>query len=169
MRKRLHGGTPETAERIDHLSQTLDAGIALKRRIIEDLRPSSLDNLGLPRALEILCEDFARRADVQLTTEIADVALRGERALAIYRLVQEALTNVAKYAKARHVQVGLSEVDGRARVQVRDDGVGFDPVRVAQGGHGLAGMRFRMQSCGGDWLLQSALGSGTLVQASMPL
>jgi signal transduction histidine kinase len=170
VRKRLAGSGPEAAERIDHLSQTLDAGIALKRRIIEDLRPSSLDNLGLPRTLEILCSDFARAADVQLSTEIAELPLRGEPALAIYRLVQEALTNIAKYARARHVQVRLSEVGGRAQVQVRDDGVGFDPsTALRQRGHGLSGMRFRMQSCGGDWLLDSAPGRGTLVQASVPL
>ena len=62
LRKRLDTGQPEVAERIVHLGQTLDAGIALKRRIIEDLRPSSLANLGLQRALEILCEEFAQRS-----------------------------------------------------------------------------------------------------------
>jgi signal transduction histidine kinase len=170
VRKRLAASGPEAGERIDHLSQMLDAGIALKRRIIEDLRPSSLDNLGLPRTLEILCSDFARTADVALSTEIDELPLRGERALAIYRLVQEALTNVAKYARARHVQVSLHEVEGHACVQVRDDGLGFDPsTALQQGGHGLNGMRFRMQSCGGDWLLDSAPGRGTLVQASVPM
>lgn len=170
VRKRLAPSGPEAAERIDHLSRTLDAGIALKRRIIEDLRPSALDNLGLSRTLEILCADFARRADLTVDAQIADLPIRGERALAIYRLVQEALTNVAKYARARHVQVRLADVGGRARVQVRDDGIGFDPTAVRPAGaHGLSGMRFRMQSCGGDWLLDSAPGRGTLVQASVPL
>lgn len=170
VRKRLAPSGPEAAERIDHLSRTLDAGIALKRRIIEDLRPSALDNLGLSRTLEILCSDFAQRADLTIDAQIADLPIRGERALAIYRLVQEALTNVAKYARARHVQVSLADVGGRARVQVRDDGIGFDPTAVrTAGAHGLSGMRFRMQSCGGDWLLDSTPGRGTLVQASVPL
>jgi signal transduction histidine kinase len=173
VRKRLAGVAPETAaelaERVEHLGRTLDAGIALKRRIIEDLRPSSLAHLGLQRTLEILCADFARRAEVTLQTTLEDLRLGDEHALAVYRMVQEALTNVAKYAKAHHVRVALQAVDGRARVQVQDDGAGFDTALPRPGSHGLAGMRFRMQSCGGDWSVRSAPGQGTLVQASVPL
>ncbi|MBK9361939.1 MAG: CHASE3 domain-containing protein [Rubrivivax sp.] len=169
VRKRLAGANPEAAERIDHLGRTLDAGIALKRRIIEDLRPSSLTNLGLRRTLEILCADFAQRAELPVATALEDLRLSDERALAVYRVVQEALTNVAKYAQARHVHVSLQAVDGRACVQVRDDGIGFDPSRPRPGSHGLAGMRFRMQSCGGDCAVHSAAGQGTTVQASVPL
>lgn len=169
VRKRLAGASPEAAERIEHLGQTLDAGIALKRRIIEDLRPSSLANLGLQRTLEILCADFARRAELSVDTTLEDLRLGDERALAVYRVVQEALTNVARYAHARRVQVGLRAVDGRACVRVHDDGIGFDPARPRTGRHGLAGMRFRMQSCGGDWSVHSAPGQGTTVQASVPL
>lgn len=169
VRKRLAGANPEAAERIDHLGQTLDAGIALKRRIIEDLRPSSLANLGLRRTLEILCADFARRAELPVSTALDDLRLDDERALAVYRVVQEALTNVAKYARARSVHVALQVIDGRACVEVRDDGAGFDPARPRAGSHGLAGMRFRMQSCGGDWSVRSAPGQGTTVRASVPL
>ena len=169
VRKRVAGGAPEVAERIQHLSETLDAGIALKRRIIEDLRPSSLANLGLQRTLEIHCEEFARRAELQVSHDLDDVQLSDERSLAIYRLVQEALTNVAKYAKARQVHVSLQAADGQATVRVHDDGQGFDPQQLRPGSHGLAGMRFRMVSCGGHWLLQSAPGEGTTVQASVPL
>jgi signal transduction histidine kinase len=169
VRKRLAGGPPETLERVQHLGETLDAGIALKRRIIEDLRPSALANLGLQRTLEILCTEFAQRADLPVRTELDAVPLDGERALAVYRLVQEALTNVAKYAQARQVHVRLHADGRRATVSVVDDGVGFDPQRLRPGSHGLAGMRFRVISCGGDWLLRSAPGAGTTVQASVPL
>ncbi len=169
IRKRLAGSPPETLERLSHLGQTLDAGIALKRRIIEDLRPSALANLGLQRTLEILCSEFARRAELEVLTELEPVTLSDERALAVYRLVQESLTNVAKYARARRVQVGLHAADGRAVVTVEDDGVGFDPTQVRAGTHGLAGMRFRMRSCGGEWLLRSAPGQGTRLRASVPL
>jgi signal transduction histidine kinase len=169
MRKRLVGTTPEVLERISHLSETLDAGIALKRRIIEDLSPSSLSNLGLQRTLEIQCAEFGKRADLQVHTSIAEVALTEERQLAVYRIVQEALTNVAKYAQAKHVQVNL-QPDGEDHVcvQVRDDGVGFDPALARTGAHGLAGMQFRVQSCGGEWRLESTPGGGTLVQARLP-
>jgi signal transduction histidine kinase len=105
---------------------------------------------------------------VQVEASIADVGLTDERELAIYRFVQEALTNVAKYARAKRVQVSLQPDGDHISVQVRDDGVGFDPAQPRHGGHGLAGMEFRVQSCGGEWLVQSAPGQGTLVQARLP-
>jgi len=168
VRKRLQDAGPEVLERIRHLGETLDAGIALKRRIIEDLSPSSLANLGLQRTLEIQCAEFSQRAEVQVEASIADVGLTDERELAIYRFVQEALTNVAKYARAKRVQVSLKPDGDHVSVQVRDDGVGFDPTQARNGAHGLAGMEFRVQSCGGQWLVQSAPGQGTLVQARLP-
>lgn len=150
--------------------KTLDAGIALKRRIIEDLRPSSLSNLGLTPALQILCAEFAKRSEIAVATDLDDVPLTEDAALSVYRLVQEALTNVAKYAKARHVAVALHAVDGNAVVSVADDGVGFDPAAPRHaGGHGLAGMRFRVQSGGGAMTLHSAPGHGTRIEATMPL
>jgi signal transduction histidine kinase len=169
VRKRVREDGPELAERIAHLGRTLDEGIALKRRIIEDLRPSSLANLGLQRTLEIQCAEFAQRAELPVQTDIDDLTLTPERALAVYRLVQEALTNVAKYAQARRVRVALQRDGDRARLRVEDDGRGFDPQRLPPGAHGLAGMRFRMQSCGGELRLHSAPDAGTVVEATLPL
>jgi len=168
VRKRLQDASPEALERIEHLGRTLDAGIALKRRIIEDLSPSSLANLGLQRTLEIQCAEFSRRAEVPVQAQIADVGLTDERELAIYRFVQEALTNIAKYARARLVQVSVQPDGDHVCVEVRDDGVGFDPAQTRHDAHGLAGMKFRVQSCGGQWLVQSAPGQGTLVRARLP-
>ena len=168
VRKRLRDAPPEVLERITHLGQTLDAGIALKRRIIEDLSPSSLANLGLQRTLEIQCAEFSQRAEVQVEADIADIGLTDERELAIYRFVQEALTNVAKYARARHVRVSVQPQGEHVRVEVSDDGVGFDTGQAHNGAHGLAGMKFRVQSCGGQWLVESAPGQGTRVQALLP-
>ncbi|MFO1288953.1 MAG: ATP-binding protein, partial [Rubrivivax sp.] len=172
VRKRLAGAPPEVLERIEHLGEMLDGGIALKRRIIEDLSPSSLSNLGLQRTLEMHCAEFGKRAEVQMQTSIAEVpGLAEDRELAVFRFVQEALTNVAKYARARHVQVSLApDGDEHVCVQVRDDGVGFDTEATTRNGaHGLAGMRFRVQSCGGEWLLRSTPGAGTFVQARLPV
>lgn len=160
--------SPELAERIRHLVTTLDAGIALKRRIIEDLRPSSLSNLGLKPALEILCSEFAQRSEIAVEARIDDVALDEPRALSVYRLVQEALTNVAKYAGAKRVDVNLAVRDGRVRVRVRDDGRGFDVDAATGSGHGLAGMRFRVQSAGGDMRVHSRPGGGTTIEAELP-
>jgi len=168
VRKRVDGSSPDIAERIQHLSQTLDAGIALKRRIIENLRPSSLANLGLQRTLEIQCSEFAQRSEIRVQAEIADLELDPERALAVYRVVQEALTNVAKYAQASEVRVLLQRAGEQVRLQVQDNGRGFDPLQVRTGSHGLAGMRFRMRSCGGDLRLRSAPGQGTTIEATLP-
>jgi signal transduction histidine kinase len=169
VKKRLHGTPPEIGERIDHLSQTLDAGIALKRRIIEDLSPSALANLGLKRTLEIQCEEFARRAEMKVEARIDEVELGEAQALAAYRFVQEALTNIARHAGARHVSVTLEREGEHAQLQVADDGIGFDPASVKTGAHGLAGMRFRVQSFGGAWALHSSPGRGTRVQARFAL
>jgi signal transduction histidine kinase len=100
--------------------------------------------------------------------EIADLELDPERALAIYRVLQEALTNVAKYAQASEVRVLLQRAGERAQLRVVDNGRGFDVQQVRQGSHGLAGMRFRLRSCGGDLVLRSAPGQGTTIEATLP-
>jgi signal transduction histidine kinase len=169
IRKRL----PETGSGQDlllHLSQSLDAGISLKRRIIEDLRPSSLSNLGLKPTLLIQCREFAQRAEIPVTTDIANIHLPDDHELTVYRVVQEALTNVAKYAGATAVRVSMLPVDGCLEIRVVDDGRGFDPqVAESANGHGLQGMRFRVKACGGDLHIRSALGQGTSVVATLPL
>lgn len=170
IRKRIHDDTGAKQQLVEHLGQSLDAGIALKRRIIEDLRPSSLSNLGLRHTLQIQCKEFAQRSELPVDVQVDEVTLPPERALAVYRLVQEALTNVAKYAQARRVQVSLQRQEDHVRVTVQDDGLGFDPAAVKPAGsHGLQGMRFRIHSCGGDVTIRSAPGKGTTVQAVLPL
>lgn len=169
IRKRLpEGGSGH--DLLLHLSQSLDAGIALKRRIIEDLRPSSLTNLGLMTALLIHCREFSQRAEISVITDIEDISLPADHALAVYRIVQEALTNVAKYAAATEVYVSMQSADDRVEIRVVDDGKGFDPkTKETAGGHGLQGMRFRVRACGGDLHIQSSPESGTSIVASLPM
>jgi signal transduction histidine kinase len=169
MRSRLAAAPPEVMERMGHLVKTLDDGIALKRRIIEDLRPSSLNNLGLKAALEILCVEFAERSEIAVQTTIEELPLDDRRRLTVYRLVQEALTNVAKYAAAKTVQVAVTADDEWADIQVRDDGVGFDTSKKRSTAHGLAGMRFRVQSGRGELKIRSRRGQGTTIHARLPL
>ena len=117
----------DAAERLAHLNEALNGGIALKRRIIEDLRPSSLSNLGLVAALEIQLREFAARSEIKVVDRLEPVEVSPAAQLTIYRLVQEALTNVVKYAKATEVVVTLAAPSGGgALVSVRDNGVGFD-------------------------------------------
>lgn len=155
-------------ERMQGIEARLNDGIALKRRIIENLRPSSLDQLGLRAALQLLCDDVAQNAGLAVRTELDDVNLSRDAELALYRLVQESLTNTVKYAKATQVQVLLAAVGGMAVVQVQDDGHGFDPKVARPGHHGLAGMRIRMESHAGSLLIDSAPGRGTRIRAELP-
>ncbi|WP_422010180.1 CHASE3 domain-containing protein [Roseateles sp.] len=169
IRRMTRTTAPEIDERLLHMAELLDQGIALKRRIIEDLRPSALSNLGLIPALEILTTEFAQRSGLQLSLELTEAAnADAADRLALYRLVQEALTNVMRHAKARNVRVSLGEADGWLQLSIRDDGQGFSPDAVGAGHHGLIGMRYRIESLGGTLQLLSSPGRGTLVLARLP-
>ena len=155
-------------ERLDHLNRSLNEGIAFKRRIIEDLRPSALANLGLTVSLQALCNEMAERLDVPVEARLAEVRLSPQADLAIYRFVQEALTNIGKHAEATSVTVTLGPSGDRAVVEVRDDGAGFDTTVPRPGHHGLTGMRFRAETMGGRVTVTSAPGQGTLLRAEFP-
>jgi len=168
IRSRLAGTAPEALERLAHLVQTLNASIALGRSIIEDLRPSTLGNLGLAATLEILAREFAERSGVEVECALEPVALDATAELVVYRLVQEAITNISKYAKARHVWLTMAPRDGRVEVSVRDDGVGFDTAVPPRSAYGLVGMRFRIEAEGGRLSVVSAPGQGTQLTVTLP-
>jgi signal transduction histidine kinase len=169
IRSRLAGAAPGTAETLEHLMATLNEGIALKGRIVEDLQPSALAQLGLAASLELLARDFGERAGIPVRCAAQPVPLRGADELTAYRVVQEALTNVARHAGARSVEVSLRARGGRAEIEVRDDGAGFDPARQPESAHGLTGMRHRVEAAGGALEVQSAPGRGTRILARLPL
>jgi signal transduction histidine kinase len=168
LKSRLGTTTPEIRERMAHLNEALNSGIALKRRIIEDLRPSSLSNLGLAAALEILVREFSGRVEAAVESEIEPVHLSQSAELTVYRLVQEALTNIAKYARAGLVEVRVGDRDGKVEVRVCDDGVGFQPSLPRLTAHGLLGMKFRVESEKGEMTIESAPGRGTVIVALLP-
>ena len=163
-------------ERLVNVDTRLNEGIAFKRRIIENLRPSSLDQLGLRVALEMLCADLSKVMAVPVKVNIQDVSLNGDRQLTIYRIVQESLTNIAKYASACTVWVDLSQSNAGSGVQdpgtvtlaVRDDGSGFDTANVSSGRHGLLGMQVRVEGQQGSLRVTSNVGQGTQIVASFP-
>ena len=169
VKSRLPADAPDIHERLSHLTSTLNAGIAIKRKIIEDLRPSSLSNLGLSAALEILAQEF--RASTQLVVDLSvdDVVLSEGQQLAVYRLVQEAFTNIAKHAHAKSVQVLVKNYWNHLEVVVSDDGVGFDAGQIKTASHGLSGMRQRMHALQGRLELNSSAGHGTSIKAILPL
>ncbi|MGZ8260489.1 MAG: CHASE3 domain-containing protein [Caldimonas sp.] len=163
------GASADAVERLAHLNEALNGGIALKRRIIEDLRPSSLSNLGLVAALEIQLREFTGRSEIAVVDRLEPVDVSPAAQLTIYRLVQEALTNIVKYAKATEVVVTLEEPSGGgALVSVRDNGVGFDTDVPRLQRHGLLGMRYRVEAAGGMMRLSSKPGQGTLIEATLP-
>jgi signal transduction histidine kinase len=162
------GAAPEALELLAHLVATLNSGIALGRRIIEDLRPSALGTLGLVAALEILVGEYAAHSGVQVHSTLEPVALDADAELMIYRLVQEALTNISKHAKARQVWIGLDQRRGQVEVSVRDNGAGFDPQAQTSSAYGLVGMRFRVEAEGGTLTVGSAPGHGTSIHARLP-
>jgi len=103
-----------------------------------------------------------------VASRLEPVQLSPAKQLTVYRLVQEALTNIGKYAKAGRVDVTLEMRAGRAMISVRDDGKGFDPNRLNSGSHGLLGMRYRIEAEGGRMNLTTAPGKGTLIEATLP-
>ena len=169
LKSRLGAQTaPEIAQRLQHLTEALNGGIALKRRIIEDLRPSSLSNLGLTASLEILAREFSDRSGVEITSELEPVELDESRQLTVYRLVQESLTNIGKYAEAKHVEITVQNHGNHVEVDINDDGKGFDAAKIRPSTHGLAGMRHRVEAAGGRLTVISAPGKGSRISAVLP-
>ncbi len=161
-------GAPETLELLAHLVGALNSSIAMGRSIIEDLRPSALSNLGLVATLEILTNEFAEHSGVHVHCSLGLVELDAAAELMVYRLVQEAITNITKYAQAHHVWVSLATCEHQVEISIRDDGTGFDTKRPQSAAYGLVGMRFRVEAQGGTLAVVSAPGQGTLIQAKLP-
>lgn len=158
------GDVPAAAlERLQSIDQRLNDGVALKRRIIENLRPSALEHLGLIDSVSLLCRDSAALLGVPVHEDLEPFSMARDRELTVYRLVQEALTNVAKYAHASEVFVCCRLEGEDAFVEVRDNGQGFEVNKLVVGTHGLAGMRLRMEAHGGGIRVQSSPGVGTTV------
>jgi signal transduction histidine kinase len=171
LRSRLGPDAPEAQARLSDLVEKLNSSIALGRAIIEDLRPSTLDHLGLVATLELLASDFSQRSGIPVHTRFEPVRLKPGVELVAFRVVQEALTNLSKYADA--TQAWITVVPEKApsawvTISVRDDGVGFDPLAPSRSAFGLLGMRFRVEAEGGTMRVQSRAGEGTLIEVTMP-
>ena len=140
------------------------------RRLAVELRPSALDDFGLVTALERLTESFAEqsRIPVDFQSALPPERLPEEVETALYRIVQESLTNVVKHARATRVSVLLTRKNGAVAAVVEDDGRGFDPTAVREDGFGLVGMRERIASLGGRFEIESGK-AGTTIAAEVPL
>jgi len=169
LRERL-GDEPEVGLKLASMQGLLDATVASARRIAADLRPLMLDDLGLAAACEWLVQNFRSRTGIECELDMqGDLDLADPHATAIFRALQESLTNVAKHAKARRVQAMLKRADGTISLVVRDNGTGFattDPRRPDA--LGLMGLKERAYLLGGTFSLESAPGEGTRVELNIP-
>lgn len=163
---------PEYGARIKRLSALIDSGIDLKRRIIENLRPSLLDHLGLASALHWYVEEACRAAGIESRLMVSErlERLPADLEIALYRLVQESVNNIVKHAQARTLDLRLERADEGLELCIADDGVGIADLEYAKRlSHGLAGMMHRVRSVGGSFDVRSQLGKGTRIDVFVPL
>ena len=168
--QRCKAALPEAAEKLERAIAVLDEGVEMKRRIIEELRPTLLDNLGISSALDWQVRQACERAGLNCELNLADLELPSDASIAIYRIVQEAMTNIAKYASARTVDVELlGDADGVSLI-VHDDGAGL-PAGVESNrlSHGIIGMRQRVRALNGTFKISSRPGTGTTIEVFIPL
>jgi signal transduction histidine kinase len=168
----LSVGSPPLSDKLNTMQAQLDATVAATRRISADLRPLMLDDLGLIPAAEWLAQNFSERTGIPCRLQIRppDIELAEPHASALYRILQESLTNVARHARASRVEVILERVDGALQLTVRDDGRGFSPAETrAQKTYGLLGLRERSVLLGGEESVTSEPGRGTTIEVRLPL
>jgi signal transduction histidine kinase len=173
------GQAPDLAragERLDELTGLIDQELAALRRLIGDLRPIYLEDLGFVPALEMLCQQMEERHGLAVRMDVRGqtVRLAPDLELAAFRIVQAALSNVAAHAAARHVDVTVDFATDGLTLAVQDDGRGFtppdQPADLVRSGHfGLMGMRERAMLYGGRLSIVSAPGQGTTISAWLPV
>jgi signal transduction histidine kinase len=166
--KQLEGADPAS---VTALRELVVDTLRDVRRLAVELRPKVLDDFGLVPALERLTEGFAEQTGIAVDLEAASVKERlpEEVETAIYRIVQESLTNVVKHAHAHRVTVLLARADAKIKVVIEDDGTGFAPERARSDGIGLIGMRERIQLLDGTLTVESSERSGTTVAVEVPV
>ena len=171
LRTLTRGAAPEVRRAILETEAVVRSTIEDTRRIAMDLRPSMLDELGLVPALRWYADTFARRTGVRIEVQANNGGGPAHKDVntLLFRFFQEALTNVARHARARHVRIGLSGINGSLRAVVVDDGVGIKPGTPGYRGLGLIGMRERIERAGGSLRIRSRPDRGTRLVADVPV
>ncbi len=164
---------PSARKNLQKVKQQMDEIEDQLRHFSHELRPTILDDLGLPAALESLAQGVSKRSGMSVQVECShDRRLPAPVEIGLYRIVQEALTNATRHARASRVQVRIQPEDGQVRCWVKDDGVGFDTASVMnkKGGRGLGlvGIRARLDALGGTFSIRSDPGRGTELMISIP-
>lgn len=173
---KLQKTDPELAAQLKRARGSLVEVVEMKRRIVENLRPSLLDNLGLCAAIESYCQEFSRMATVRCDCDVDDeIELltrdAGDLSIALFRIVQESLNNIRKYAKASRVSVMLNRNQEGLMLRIIDDGVGISAANIAKPmSHGLLGMRERALLLGGTLNIRRGRNDcGTCIEVAIPV
>jgi protein-histidine pros-kinase len=173
LRRRIGSTDPEVIARWERLERALETGIAFKRRVVEQLRPTLLDNLGFYAAARWLVEETCAAAGLKAELELPlpEPQLPKDVGIALFRILQESLRNVTRHARATRVSISVvTNPDNVLRMVVLDDGVGLAADRLrALGSRGLGSMRHRMRAIGGEFQVQSVAGKGTEITVLAPL
>lgn len=174
MRERLPPGRPEVTVKAQQMNAMLDQTVASVRRISANLRPLMLDDLGLADAAQWLVEDFGRRSGIECRLDLDSDSglelLERPAATAVYRALQESLTNIARHSGARRARVALGLKDGQVELDIEDDGRGITAEEAAKSRSlGLKGMRERISYLGGSLAVEGTPGQGTRVRVRLPV
>jgi signal transduction histidine kinase len=172
LQQKLPTTDPSIEQRFKRIHESLSAGVDLKRRVVEELRPTLLDNMGLFTALRWQFKETCRRAGLKCTESIPDSEpkFNPDAAIGVFRIAQEALTNILKHAEAKSADLVIGIESGVLLLRVSDDGKGIPPNRLQTiTSHGLASMRHRITALGGSWEVRSPGSGGTIVTAQIPL
>ncbi len=172
LQQRLPASDPAIEQRFKRIHESLSAGVDLKRRVVEELRPTLLDNMGLFAALRWQFKETCRRAGLSCTETIPESELKfnPDAAIGVFRIAQEALTNILKHAEAKSADLVIGIEGDIFLLRVSDDGKGIPPSRLQTiTSHGLASMRHRISALGGSWEVRSQSSGGTTVIATIPL
>lgn len=169
--QRLYRVDPERASgQVDQMKQLTRESMTELRHSVAGLRAPGLGKRPLPTALQTLITQFSQRTGIQVQSEIADISLPPTLAEPLWRIAQEALTNIEKHAQASHVSLILDATPGEIQLTIQDDGSGILPSDKAKPGHfGLRGMKERAETLNGTLKIESPNGQGTTIQVNIPL
>jgi signal transduction histidine kinase len=172
LQQRLPTHDPAIEQRFKRIHDSLSAGVDLKRRVVEELRPTLLDNMGLFTALRWQFKESCRRNGLKCTERIPDTELKFDphAAIGVFRVAQEALTNILKHADASSADLTVDIQDDTFVLRISDDGRGIKPGRRKNTtSHGLSAMKHRIAALGGLWEMHTPAPGGTVVTARIPL